>query len=76
MGRCCPTIYPHTGRDPRRALDTPPRPRAKCSGFYAPLRPPPSRATAGLAGEKWVHENYANSCGVMRFSTVRVTNQA
>ncbi len=62
-----PTIHPRTVRDPRRALDTPPRPRAKCSGFYAPLRPPPSRATAGMAGEKWVHENHANSCGVMQF---------
>ena len=51
MRQCCPAIYPHTGRDPRRALDTPPRPRAKCSGFYALLRPPPSRASAGLAGK-------------------------
>ncbi|WAM54388.1 hypothetical protein, partial [Vreelandella venusta] len=62
-----PTIRPHTDRDPRRAIVTPPRPRAKCSGFYAPLHPPPSRAIAGLVGEKWVHENYANSCGVIHF---------
>ncbi|MFU1517516.1 hypothetical protein ACM25P_03190 [Vreelandella alkaliphila] len=27
----------HDG-DPRRAIVTPPRPRAKCGGFYAPLR--------------------------------------
>ncbi len=62
-----PTIQPHSGRDPRRALDTPPRPRAKCVGFYAPLQTLPSRATAGLAGGKWVHENHANSCGFVQY---------
>jgi len=29
---------PTHGGDPRRAIVTPPRPRAKCSGFYALLR--------------------------------------
>lgn len=57
----------HTGRDSRRVVVTPPRPRAKCSGFYAPLKTPPNRATAGLAGGKSVHENHAFSCGVMQF---------
>lgn len=62
-----PNLASLTGRDSRRVVVTPPRPRAKWCGFYAPLRPPPSRATAGLAGGKSVHENHANSCGFMQF---------
>jgi hypothetical protein len=35
--------------------------------FYALMKGQPSRATAELAGGKWVHKKHAFSCGVMQF---------
>lgn len=31
--------YPHPGRRPPRAIGTPPRPRSKWVGFFAPVHP-------------------------------------
>ncbi len=52
---------------PRRAIVTPPRPRAKCSGFYAVLRQGAGRATAGRNDGSKGMFFYAFSCGFMQF---------
>ena len=58
---------------PRRAVDSPPRLRAKCVGFDAALHIAPTRAVAGAAGGFVAPKNHAE-CRILQPTRRKVGN--